>query len=78
MGETRGDVAAGESQNLCCRGGETMSGVNPGSAVLDVSKIRAEEGKGCPRCGGKVFMAEEINAKGRVSVAALAGVKQSK
>ncbi|XP_045108095.1 muscle LIM protein Mlp84B-like isoform X2 [Portunus trituberculatus] len=46
-------------------GGETMSGVNPCSAVLDVSKIRAEEGQGCPRCGGKVFMAEEINAKGR-------------
>ncbi|XP_050730567.1 uncharacterized protein LOC127005625 isoform X3 [Eriocheir sinensis] len=46
-------------------GGEMMSGVNPGSAVLDVSKIRAEEGQGCPRCGGKVFMAEEINARGR-------------
>ncbi|XP_037785295.1 uncharacterized protein LOC119581065 isoform X5 [Penaeus monodon] len=46
-------------------GGESMPGVNPGSAVLDVSKIRAEEGKGCPRCGGKVFMAEEINARGR-------------
>lgn len=48
-----------------------MSGVNPGSAVLDVSKIRAEEGQGCPRCGGKVFMAEEINARGRVSVLSL-------
>nr|XP_027213508.1 muscle LIM protein Mlp84B-like isoform X3 [Penaeus vannamei] len=46
-------------------GGESMPGVNPGSAALDVSKIRAEDGKGCPRCGGKVFMAEEINARGR-------------
>ncbi|KAK3893964.1 hypothetical protein Pcinc_002244, partial [Petrolisthes cinctipes] len=46
-------------------GGEMMPGVNPSSAILDVSKIRAEEGKGCPRCGGKVFMAEEINARGR-------------
>ncbi|KAK7073251.1 Cysteine and glycine-rich protein 1 [Halocaridina rubra] len=46
-------------------GGEDMPGVNPSSAVLDVTKIKAEDGKGCPRCGGKVFMAEEINARGR-------------
>ena len=36
-------------------------------ANLDLSKIQAEEGEGCPRCGGKVFMAEEIHARGRVS-----------
>ncbi|XP_076035485.1 muscle LIM protein Mlp84B-like isoform X10 [Oratosquilla oratoria] len=46
-------------------GGEGMPGVNPASAVLDVSVIRAAPGEGCPRCGGKVFMAEEMNARGR-------------
>lgn len=54
-----------------------MSGVNPSSAALDVSKIRAEEGQGCPRCGGKVFMAEEINARGRVSVCLVAAGNNS-
>lgn len=54
-----------------------MSGVNPGSAVLDVSKIRAEEGQGCPRCGGKVFMAEEINARGRVSIPSLLTIEMA-
>ncbi|XP_064114114.1 muscle LIM protein Mlp84B-like isoform X3 [Macrobrachium nipponense] len=46
-------------------GGEDMPGVNPASATLDVTKIKAEDGKGCPRCGGKVFMAEEINVRQR-------------
>ena len=45
-----------------------MSTVKPvASVAIDVSRIRAKEGEGCPRCGGKVFMAEEINARGRVS-----------
>ena len=34
-------------------------------ARMDVSKIKAAGGEGCPRCGGKVFMAEEIHARGR-------------
>lgn len=49
------------------RGGETMP-IKPESVLLDVSKIKAEEGHGCPRCGGKVFMAEEINVRNRVGV----------
>lgn len=29
---------------------------------------KAREGEGCPRCGGCVYMAEQMLAKGRVSV----------
>jgi len=29
---------------------------------------KAPEGEGCPRCGGFVYMAEQMLAKGRVSV----------
>lgn len=28
---------------------------------------KAPEGEGCPRCGGVVYMAEQMLAKGRVS-----------
>jgi len=28
----------------------------------------APEGEGCPRCGGFVYMAEQMLAKGRVSL----------
>lgn len=35
--------------------------------VMDTAIIKAEPGKGCPRCGGVVFAAEEVLAKGRVS-----------
>uniref|UniRef100_A0A0P4W5W2 LIM zinc-binding domain-containing protein n=1 Tax=Scylla olivacea TaxID=85551 RepID=A0A0P4W5W2_SCYOL len=49
---------------MCCRGGAQV--VNQGDrARLDVKKIKAAEGTGCPRCGGKVFMAEEMHARGR-------------
>jgi len=34
-------------------------------ARLDVSKIQAKEGEGCPRCGGVVFMAETMHVRGR-------------
>ena len=50
----------------CFRGGES-GGTNPNLAALDVTTIQAEPGKGCPRCGGKVFAAEEMIARGRVS-----------
>ncbi|XP_046666177.1 LOW QUALITY PROTEIN: muscle LIM protein Mlp84B-like [Homalodisca vitripennis] len=33
--------------------------------VMDTAVIKAEPGKGCPRCGGVVFAAEEVLAKGR-------------
>lgn len=34
----------------------------------DTTSIKAAEGEGCPRCGGKVFAAEQQLAKGTVSV----------
>lgn len=51
-------------------GGQEVDESRPAAALaaIDVSAIKAEPGKGCPRCGGKVFMAEEINARGRVRV----------
>lgn len=39
----------------------------PRMHVNDTASIKAEPGKGCPRCGGVVFAAEEVLAKGRVS-----------
>ena len=47
------------------------------TASIDVSAIKAKEGEGCPRCGGKVFAAEEINARGRVSKLSFHKKKQS-
>lgn len=33
----------------------------------DTTSIKATDGQGCPRCGGKVFAAEQQLAKGTVS-----------
>jgi len=33
---------------------------------IDTAKIKAKPGQGCPRCGGAVFAAELVLAKGRV------------
>ena len=54
------------NQYYTYRGGEMSVTKSAGEGALDVSLIRAKEGEGCPRCGGKVFMAEEINSRGRV------------
>lgn len=35
--------------------------------VIDTTSIKAKPGQGCPRCGGKVFAAEQMLAKGSVS-----------
>lgn len=35
--------------------------------VTDTSSIMAKPGQGCPRCGGVVFAAEQMLAKGSVS-----------
>lgn len=37
----------------------------PRTTVVDTAKILAPEGQGCPRCGGAVFAAELVLAKGR-------------
>jgi hypothetical protein len=35
--------------------------------VIDTAIIKAPAGQGCPRCGGVVYAAEQVLAKGRVS-----------
>jgi hypothetical protein len=41
---------------------------NKPTLITDTTSIMAMEGEiGCPRCGGKVYAAEEVLAKGRVS-----------
>lgn len=37
----------------------------PKTTVIDTAIIKAAPGQGCPRCGGVVFAAEEVLAKGR-------------
>lgn len=39
----------------------------PKTTVIDTAKIQAPPGQGCPRCGGVVYAAEQVLAKGRVS-----------
>ncbi|XP_018023251.1 uncharacterized protein LOC108679169 isoform X3 [Hyalella azteca] len=46
-------------------GGEITTTKSAAAGAIDVTSIKAAQGEGCPRCGGKVFMAEEINARGR-------------
>ncbi|XP_076254375.1 muscle LIM protein at 84B isoform X3 [Rhynchophorus ferrugineus] len=44
---------------------EWQSGQAPKITVIDTAIIKAPPGQGCPRCGGVVFAAEEVLAKGR-------------
>ena len=37
----------------------------PRTTVINTAAIQAPPGKGCPRCGGVVFAAEQVLAKGR-------------
>jgi DNA-directed RNA polymerase subunit RPC12/RpoP len=53
-------------------GGEITTTKSAAVGAIDVTSIKAAQGEGCPRCGGKVFMAEEINARGRVRLLHLA------
>ncbi|CAL4124982.1 unnamed protein product [Meganyctiphanes norvegica] len=46
-------------------GGDEVDTKKCDQASLDVTKIQATDGTGCPRCGGKVFMAEEMHARGK-------------
>ena len=34
----------------------------------DLGVIKATDGQGCPRCGGAVFAAEQMLARGRVQL----------
>lgn len=43
----------------------SYSDMAPKVADIDVGKIQARAGEGCPRCGGVVFAAELVLSKGR-------------
>lgn len=49
---------------MCCS--EYLA--NKKNTLNDVALIQAPKGQGCPRCGGMVYAAEQVLAKGRVSV----------
>ncbi|KOC67997.1 Muscle LIM protein Mlp84B [Habropoda laboriosa] len=51
----------GALQSDCYANGEAA----PRTTVIDTAAIKAPPGKGCPRCGGVVFAAEQVLAKGR-------------
>lgn len=40
----------------------------PAAPLESRAIAKAPEGEGCPRCGGYVYMAEQMLAKGRVSM----------
>jgi len=39
----------------------------PKATLNNTGAVQAPAGKGCPRCGGVVYAAEQVLAKGRVS-----------
>ncbi|XP_072743645.1 muscle LIM protein Mlp84B isoform X4 [Anoplolepis gracilipes] len=51
----------GALQSDCYANGDAA----PRTTVIDTAIIKAPPGKGCPRCGGVVFAAEQVLAKGR-------------
>lgn len=42
-----------------------FSDAAPKTTIIDTTSIKAPPGQGCPRCGGVVFAAEEVLARGR-------------
>lgn len=50
---------------LCFR---EIDGVRNGARLEPKKIAKAPEGEGCPRCGGYVYAAEQMLARGRVSV----------
>lgn len=47
------------------------SDVRNGACLEPRSIMKAPEGQGCPRCGGFVYMAEQMLARGRVSIVSI-------
>lgn len=50
-----------------CRNGHE-DGVRNGACLEPRVILKAPEGQGCPRCGGWVYAAEQMLARGRVSI----------
>ncbi|XP_054261366.1 muscle LIM protein Mlp84B isoform X2 [Macrosteles quadrilineatus] len=61
----RGVGHGGSGIGLTCDIDDDSEIPAPRIHVQDTAVIMAEPGKGCPRCGGVVFAAEEVLAKGR-------------
>lgn len=45
-----------------------MNGSNRPDPISEKPMSKAPEGEGCPRCGGHVYAAEQMLARGRVSL----------
>ncbi|KAG5897032.1 hypothetical protein JTB14_021753 [Gonioctena quinquepunctata] len=61
QGDTDMAKGGGTLQSDCF----SVSDQAPKTTVIDTTSIKAKPGQGCPRCGGVVFAAEEVLAKGR-------------
>lgn len=55
-------------QNIMIRNGGNDGVVRNGACMEPRAIAKAPEGQGCPRCGGFVYMAEQMLARGRVSI----------
>lgn len=55
-------------QYKCSQNGDTDGAVRNGACLEPRVIAKAPEGQGCPRCGGFVYMAEQMLARGRVSI----------
>jgi hypothetical protein len=62
--ESNGKEVEGLTSKTCFNRDQYLA--NKPNLITDTRSIMAEEGEGCPRCGGKVYAAEEVLAKGRV------------
>ncbi|XP_014253564.1 muscle LIM protein Mlp84B-like isoform X2 [Cimex lectularius] len=60
----RGVGFGGSAIGLTCDINDNSEVSAPRTTVLDTARIKAPPGQGCPRCGGSVFAAEQVLAKG--------------
>ena len=58
------DVVLGSDKDIYCRKFNKYC-QSTAVAYSDPKSITAEDGKGCPRCKGLVFTAEQVTEKGR-------------
>lgn len=50
-----------------CSNYSELDGIRNGARLEPKKIAKAPEGEGCPRCGGYVYAAEQMLARGRVS-----------
>ncbi|BES90878.1 muscle lim protein [Nesidiocoris tenuis] len=61
----RGIGFGGSAVGLTCDINDNSEVPPPRTTIVDTARIKAPPGEGCPRCGGLVFAAEQVLAKGR-------------